>query len=128
MFFVIPKRFRQKFCWCLYLCQLKEVLFLLKMFLSFDPKIVDFFSSFVIKVFFLCLKIFFPRGAYLSSFFENAVSKSSYELIIRWVSRSSKALLNFFELSCLFGLYMMSEQLRLVYVMMIRDIFFKCAR
>ena len=47
-FFVFRKRFRQKFRF-LYFCQLKWVLFLLKMFLSFDQSIIAFLNFFVIK-------------------------------------------------------------------------------
>ena len=75
-FFVFLKRFRQKFH-CLYFCQLKWVLFLLKMFLSFDRSIIAFLNSFVIKQLLLCRKIFFLSGACLFNSFKNVVSKAS---------------------------------------------------
>ena len=58
-FFVFLKRFRQKFRSCLYFCQLKWVLSLLKMFLSFDRSTIAFLNSFVIKRLLSCRKIFF---------------------------------------------------------------------
>ena len=72
--FVFLKRFRQKFRWCLYFCQLKWVLSLLKMFFCFDRSIIAFLNSFVIKRLLLCRKIFF-RFSFESSWFQNSRDK-----------------------------------------------------
>ena len=71
MFFVFLKRFRQKFCWCLCFCQLKWVLFLLKMFLSFDRSIIAFFNSFDIKQLLSCCKTWVLRHNSSVLFYQN---------------------------------------------------------
>ena len=103
-FFVFLKRFRQKFR-CLYFCQLKWVLFLLKMCLSFDRSIIAFLNSFVIKQLLLCRKIFFLSGAYLFNSFKNVVSKLSQELLGKWFSLNPKSFLKPLKLNCLYDLY-----------------------
>ena len=105
IFFVFPKRFRQKCRWCLYFCQLKWILTLFKMFLSFDRSIIAFLHSFVIKRLLLCLKIFFLSGACLSNSFKNVNLKLLKELLVKWFSLSSKSLLKPLELNCLYDLY-----------------------